>query len=61
MPRLVPLFLILLSASVCQFATTIFGQPNELIVNGAFETGNFDGWEAGKHCLAVDDALASHS
>jgi hypothetical protein len=61
MPRLVPLFLILLSASIFQFVTTIFGQPNELIVNGAFETGSFDGWKAGKYCLAVDDALASHS
>ena len=61
MPRLAPLFLILLSASVFQFATTSYGQSNELIVNGAFETGSFDGWKAGKYCLAVDDALASHS
>jgi len=60
-PKLAPLLLILLSASAFQFATTSFGQSNELIVNGAFETGNFDGWKAGKYCLAVDDALASHS
>jgi hypothetical protein len=59
-PRLAPLFLILLSASVFQFAPPSFGQ-SELIVNGGFETGNFDGWNAGKYCLAIDDALASHS
>ena len=60
-PRLAPLFLILLSASVFQFVTTTIAQSNELIVNGAFETGNFDGWKAGSECLVVDDALASHS
>ena len=34
-PRLAPLFLILLSASVFQFATPTIAQSNELIVNGA--------------------------
>jgi len=60
-PWLASLFLILLSASVFQFATTSFGQSNELIVNGAFETGSFAGWKVGKYCLVVQDALASHS
>jgi hypothetical protein len=61
LPKFALLLLILLSASVFQFATTTVAQSNELIVNGAFETGNFDGWRAGSECLVVNDALASHS
>jgi hypothetical protein len=51
----------LLSASIFEFAAPSFGQSNELLANGGFETGNFDGWKAGRDCLVVDDALASHS